>query len=511
MKQVIRAGAQEAVGGYVIGTLSAVIQTATAGDFNALSDDVFRMYEDIHNEPIVRDAFVEKVKQRILNNEITKKEGEREIQMYDQINGVMNQIPTDLPTKQKKELLGNLLRQQELQDYIDKYNQQLTKRQQREKQELENDVERIVREGQTQMQEDAKETELNTQAINELKEEGIENPTPEQIKTKKDAIQKSSTEKVDVQESTEGSQEVGDGNTSREVTEESELGTKNDLDSQTQKEVDDLTSIINEQTGVQEETETETETTTDQIKTKGVEVDSENDNVTITKSDGTTVNIPGVSVSENVTVTETAGDPKAVRIITSLLRQAKNAGKAIAKLIPETNIVIHATEDAYNQAVNEANKGTRGTFSPTTNTIHINAPKANTRTVAHEVMHAVLLKRLGINADFSKVTGRMLKAVSKGIKDPELKKTIEAFAADYDTKDQNEEQVAELFGYLSAAYTKLDGPTKSVIKRWLKKAAKAVGLPVNITEFTKEEADMIEFFNTVSKKVREELRLQREI
>ena len=503
VKQVIRAGAQEAVGGYVIGTPSAVIQTATAGDFTALSDDVFRMYEDIHNEPIVRDAFVEKVKQRILNNEITKKEGEREIQMYDQINGVMNQIPTDLPTKQKKELLGNLLRQQELQDDIDKYNQQLTKRQQREKQELENDVERIVREGQTQMQEDAKETELNTQAINELKEEGIENPTPEQIKTKKDAIQKSSTEKVDVQESTEGSQEVGDGNTSREVTEESELGTKNDLDSQTQKEVDDLTSIINEQTGVQEETETETETTTDQIKTKGVEVDSENDNVTITKSDGTTVNIPGVSVSENVTVTETAGDPKAVRIIPSLLRQAKNAGKAIAKLIPETNIVIHATEDAYNQAVSEANKGTRGTFSPTTNTIHINAPKANTRTVAHEVMHAVLLKRLGINADFSKVTGRMLKAVSKGIKDPELKKTIEAFAADYDTKDQNEEQVAELFGYLSAAYTKLDGPTKSVIKRWLKKAAKAVGLPVNITEFTKEEADMIEFFNTVSKKVRE--------
>ena len=51
-----------------------------------------------------------------------------------------------------------------------------------EKQELENDVERIVREGQAQMQEDAKETELNTQAINELKEEGIENPTPEQIK-----------------------------------------------------------------------------------------------------------------------------------------------------------------------------------------------------------------------------------------------------------------------------------------------------------------------------------------
>ena len=49
----------------------------------------------------------------------------------------------------------------------------LTKKKQREKLELANDVERIVREGQSQMQEDAKETDLNTQAINELKEEGI--------------------------------------------------------------------------------------------------------------------------------------------------------------------------------------------------------------------------------------------------------------------------------------------------------------------------------------------------
>jgi hypothetical protein len=84
-----------------------------------------------------------------------------------------------------------------------------------------------------------------------------------------------------------------------------------------------------------------------------------------------------------------------------------------------------------------------------------------------------------------------------------LKEVIEDFAKDYKINDQNEEQVSELFGYLSAAYTQLDGPTKNIVKRWLQKVAKAVGLPVNITEFTKEEADMIDFFNTVSKKVRE--------
>ena len=501
VKQVIRAGAQEAVGGFVIGTPSAIATVASTGDFTKLADGIFEMYEDIHNEPVVRDAFIQKTKERILNNEITKEEGQREIDMYDQVNGVMDQIPSDLPTNQKKELLGNLLRQQELQDDIDKYNKQLTKRQQQELLDLENDVERIVRSGNIQNQQEAQETELNTQAINELKEEGVENPTPEQIKTKRDAIQKSSPKKVDVQESTEGSQEVGERDTQGEPTQES-IKSETDIDSQTQEEVEDLTSIFNEQTGVQEETETEA--ATEETTTKGVEVDSENNNVTIEKSDGTKVTLPGVSVSENVSVTETAGDPTAVRIQNSLLRQAKNAGKAIAKLIPQANIVVHATEDAYNQAVSAANKGTRGTFSPTTNTIHINAPKANTRTVAHEVMHAVLLKKLGINADFNKVTKRMLDAVVKAMpKDSNLKEVIEDFAKDYAIEEQNEEQVSELFGYLSAAYTQLDGPTKNIVKRWLQKAAKAVGLPVNITEFTKEEADMIEFFNTVSKKVRE--------
>ena len=115
-------------------------------------------------------------------------------------------------------IVGNLLRQQELQTDIDRYSKQLTKRQQKELLDLENDVDRIVRYGNTQNKQEAQETELNTQAINEWKEEGVENQTPEQIKTKRDAIQKSSPEKVDVQESTESSQEVGDGNTQGQST-----------------------------------------------------------------------------------------------------------------------------------------------------------------------------------------------------------------------------------------------------------------------------------------------------
>ena len=308
---------------------------------------------------------------------------------------------------------------------------------------------------------------------------------------------------MDVQVQTKDGSEVGEGNTQQETTPEG-VESETDIDQTTQEEVDDLTSIVNEQTGVQEETETETE----QPTRKGVEVDSENETITIEKSDGTKVTVPGLSVSENVTVTESS-EPgikgKLQGLTNSLLKQAKNAGKSIAKLIPNLDIVVHTTEDNYNKFVNKDNQGSKGTFNLTTNTIHINATKANTRTVAHEVMHAVLLKKLGIDSKkYSAVTGRMLQAVIKGLpKDSNLKEVIEDFAKGYAVEEQNEEKVSELFGYLSAAYTQLDGPTKNIVKRWLQKVAKAVGLPTNITEFTKEEADMIDFFNTVSGKVRE--------
>ena len=504
-KQVVRAGLQEAVGGFVIGTPSAISSAATVGDFTGLGEGVFEMYEDIRNEPIVRSAFIQKIKKDILEGNKTKKEGEQEIQNYDQVNAVMNKIPSNLPTNQKKELLGNLLRQQELQDDIDKYNKLLTKRQQQELLDLENDVERIVRSGNTQNQQEAQETELNTQAINELKEEGVENPTPEQIKTKRDAIQEPSTTEVDVQVQTKDGSEVGEGNTQQETTTEG-VQSETDLDSQTQEEVDDLTSIVNEQTGVENETETETET--EQPTRKAVVENEQDGTIDVIVSDGKNIVVPGVSVSNNVYVSESS-EPgikgKLQGLTNSLLKQAKNAGISMAKLIPDLNIVIHADENNYNRSVNKDNAGTKGTFSLATNTIHINATQANTRTVAHEVMHAVLLKKLGIDSKkYSKVTGRMLQAVIKGLpKDSNLKEVIEDFAKGYAVEEQNEEKVSELFGYLSAAYTQLDGPTKNIVKRWLQKVAKAVGLPVNITEFTKEEADMIEFFNTVSGKVRE--------
>ncbi len=63
---------------------------------------------------------------------------------------------------------------------------------------------------------------VRNQAVNQLASDGIVNPTEEQIIEKINAIQESSTETVDVQESTRDSQEVGEGDT--QLTEATEPG-----------------------------------------------------------------------------------------------------------------------------------------------------------------------------------------------------------------------------------------------------------------------------------------------
>ena len=95
-----------------------------------------------------------------------------------------------------------------------------------------------------------------------------------------------------------------------------------------------------------------------------------------------------------ILLNKTTEQTKTGKIGNILVAKAKNAGKAIAKLLPGANIVIHATEKAYNQAVAENAKGSRGAYSGNTNTIHINANKANAKTLTHEIFHAILKNKL---------------------------------------------------------------------------------------------------------------------
>lgn len=174
----------------------------------------------------------------------------------------------------------------------------------------------------------------------------------------------------------------------------------------------------------------------------------------------------------------------------SLVQKAKTA---LSQILPEVDVILHNTDAEYEAAVGESVSS--GAFI--NNTVHINANKANGRTVAHEVFHAVLLNKVKSDPEAQRITSEMITAIEK-VLPPDMKAKLQDFVeSGYDAQKElwNEEKLAELVGYLAENYNTLPQPTKNIIKQWLDQLAKLVG----IKEFTDKE--VVDFMNTLSGKV----------
>lgn len=174
-----------------------------------------------------------------------------------------------------------------------------------------------------------------------------------------------------------------------------------------------------------------------------------------------------------------------------LVQKAKTS---LSNILPNVDVVLYDTEsDYYNAVGEEDNSG--GAFI--NNTVHINPNRANGRTVAHEVFHAVLLNKVKSDPEAQRITSEMIKSVEK-VLTPDMKAKLQDFVeSGYDTQKNlwNEEKLAELIGFLAENYDTLPQPTQNIIKQWLDQLAKLVG----IKEFTDKE--VVDFMNTLSGKV----------
>ena len=184
-----------------------------------------------------------------------------------------------------------------------------------------------------------------------------------------------------------------------------------------------------------------------------------------------------------------------------VVAQIAKAAKAIAKVLPKVKIVVHATPEAFVEATKDMDGrlSEGGLYDQQTGEIHINLERANNRTVAHEVFHALILSRVNTDLDAQRLTRSMIGAVRKSLKKAEgtaeLISYLEDFESNYDENIKNEEKLAELFGILADNYKQLPPASKNVIIRFLNRLAKAFGLK----EMTDREA--IAFMNTLSRKV----------
>ena len=184
-----------------------------------------------------------------------------------------------------------------------------------------------------------------------------------------------------------------------------------------------------------------------------------------------------------------------------VVAQIAKAAKAIAKVLPKVKIVVHATPEAFVEATKDMDGrlSEGGLYDQQTGEIHINLERANNRTVAHEVFHALILSMVKSDVEAQKLTRSMIRSVLKSLKKAEgtaeLISYLEDFESNYDENIKNEEKLGELFAVLADNYKQLPPASKNVIIRFLNRLAKALGLK----EMTDREA--IAFMNTLSRKV----------
>ena len=229
-----------------------------------------------------------------------------------------------------------------------------------------------------------------------------------------------------------------------------------------------------------------------------------------TQVDDTVQETPSKQIENNISITETteevAPNYKSIEDQTTKVNKiidlAKKGMKAVSKIIPDLNIVLHTSETEYNKSVTQKNANTRGAYNSNTNTININIGKANNRTVAHEIFHAVLFSKLGTNVKLQDVTKRMMRAVKKSIRqNMDLSSNqiqeLENFMSAYDSDVRNEEALSEVTGMLAENFTSLSKPTQGLVTRWINKVAKMLGIKTQ----SMLDADVIDLLNTISKKV----------
>jgi len=200
----------------------------------------------------------------------------------------------------------------------------------------------------------------------------------------------------------------------------------------------------------------------------------------------------------------------------SIIDTAKKAINTLKSVFPNLDIVMHEDEGSYNASMQEigGRAGSRGNFfadtnqdGKTTGRIDINLSKANSRTVAHEIAHGILLKTFGDNNNlFNDFRTRISKVLKT-----DVNQQLNDFANQYvdpttgELLDVNHEEfLAELTGILEQQQAKVSVTTMQKVAALINEfVSKITGGKFNPFEDTKNTKDIVDFFNTISGAIRE--------
>ena len=525
--EMLYAGAQEAVGGFILGSPGAVSSAVSGQDVQSLDERDWKNFELMSEDPTYKAMYVQKLKTEIANpkNKKTLEDAKAELESVNKIQGLLEsnkQYIGDYSPEQKKRAVQLLLQKQELENEIKNGDKVLSKSKQNLLEKVNNDLDFLAKEslsiqssldlqeegiqdftgnildwikglGKTKdigdVMEGGIEVDMDgTKVIMTEKDggvvlESIETPENDRGQGKADASIKEITQRAD-KDGVKITLKVAPKDATVDAKRLEKFYARNGFEMQ-----EDGTTMVrnpNTQEQTQEQKDIEeffSEDVDDDIEkqSKNLSINRKNDNNQKNKSP----------------------------FRSSAITAAKLAARAIRVIAPNVRIVLHESESEYLKYVTPPNDNegvSSGEYS--NNVIHINLSNVKKSTVAHEVFHAVLLTKLKDNdALAKKISDDMVRVVQRRLpKENKLRIAVEAHAANYvgeQAKFQTEEQIAELIGLLSSkefGYTKLEGTIKLVIKNYLMNLAKKLG--ISLPNNWGNDQEVVDLINTLARKTR---------
>lgn len=116
---VVKAGAQEAVGGFVLGMPTAISAAYSQKGFLKMDDQNFRIFEAAADDENIQKAFITNLKTKITQGVMTTAEAKEELNNYRNSIGLFKSLPEGLNTQQKKEAMNLLKEKRDLQNQVD--------------------------------------------------------------------------------------------------------------------------------------------------------------------------------------------------------------------------------------------------------------------------------------------------------------------------------------------------------------------------------------------------------
>ena len=445
IQDIAMAGAQEAVGGFILGSPGAVVTglSNTYDEFsNDLPDMVYEAFNIVVGDPKIREGYISSINAQVADGFLTREEADEKIKTFKIAGGIAQSIPSDMRTSEKKQAFKLLYERQVLESSIEGKDKSLTKKEQ----------------GQI--------GEINKK-IEALKEKSIKRST----KKEKDF---------------EASNKVIEG-INKKI---SELREKLSDTSITKKEKN---SLQKELASLENDLKIEKDKSTETDKQEGADIES-----FFEGTDGE----DGPNFATNSGGKSQVLSDKQEAIVNKIKSRVEKVANSLKSRVPGVRILLHENADEYKRITGKSGGGAY-IIEDGKGTIHINLSKARASTLAHEAFHAVFLHKLKTDSNAARAAIAMIKSVEK-VLDPnsQLAKDIKAFSALYKDQGegiQNEEKLAELVGRISSEYKTLSRSSKDKVIDLLKKLANKIGFKFE-EDFGKSDQDVIDLLNTLARK-----------